>query len=41
VAGAAFSRGVRTVFVAGNGDTALVAAAQTWFARLRAPSTAS
>lgn len=35
VAVAAFSRGAHTVFVAGNGDEALVAAAQTWFARLR------
>ena len=35
VAVAVFSRGVRTVFVAGNGDEALVAAAQIWFVRLR------
>jgi uroporphyrinogen-III synthase len=41
VAGAAFSRGVGTVFVAGNGDEALVAAAQAWFARARAPRAAS
>jgi uroporphyrinogen-III synthase len=41
VAGAAFARGVQTVFVAGNGDEALVAGAQTWFARLRAPQAVS
>ena len=41
VAVAAFFRGVRTVFVAGNGDEALVAAAQTWFARLRERRAAS
>ncbi len=37
VAATAFSRGVRRVFVAGNGDEALLAGAQTWFARLRPP----
>ena len=41
VAVAAFYRGVRTVFVAGNGDEALVAAMQTWYARLRAHYVAS
>ena len=35
VAATAFSRGVQSVFVAGNGDEALVAGVQTWFARLR------
>lgn len=35
VAGAAFNRGVRTVFVAGAGDQALAAGLETWFARLR------
>jgi uroporphyrinogen-III synthase len=35
VAAAAFTRGVQTVFVAGNGDEALVVGMQTWFARLR------
>ena len=35
VAATAFARGVQTVFVAGIGDEALVAAARTWFARLR------
>ncbi len=37
VAAAAFARGARTVFVAGNGDAAMVAGLETWFARLRAP----
>jgi hypothetical protein len=37
VAATAFSRGVQTVFVAGNGDEALVAGALTWFAQLRLP----
>jgi uroporphyrinogen-III synthase len=41
VAATAFTRGVRTVFVAGNGDEALVAGAQTWFARLLPPDVAS
>ena len=41
VAVAAFFRGVRIVFVAGNGDEALVAAAQNWFARLRERRAAS
>jgi len=36
VAATAYACGVRTVFVAGNGNEALVAGAQTWFARLRA-----
>ena len=35
VAATAFSRGVQCVFVAGNGDEALVDGMQTWFARLR------
>ena len=35
VAATAFCRGVRRVFVAGNGDEALVAGMKTWFARLR------
>ena len=35
VAATAFSRGVQRVFVAGNGDEALVAGMKTWFARLR------
>lgn len=35
VAATAFSRGVQKVFVAGNGDEALLAGVQTWFARLR------
>jgi uroporphyrinogen-III synthase len=35
VAAAAFSYGVQSVFVAGNGDEALVKGLQTWFARLR------
>jgi uroporphyrinogen-III synthase len=35
VAVTAFSRGVQRVFVAGNGDEALVAGMKTWFARLR------
>jgi uroporphyrinogen-III synthase len=35
VAATAFSRGVQCVFVAGNGDEALVAGLETWFARLR------
>jgi hypothetical protein len=35
VAATAFSRGVERVFVAGNGDEALVAGLITWFARLR------
>ncbi|MEO8004753.1 MAG: uroporphyrinogen-III synthase [Betaproteobacteria bacterium] len=35
VAATAFSRGVQTVFVAGNGDEALVAGLTSWFARLR------
>jgi uroporphyrinogen-III synthase len=34
VAATAFSRGVQCVFVAGNGDEALVAGVETWFARL-------
>lgn len=34
VAATAFSRGVQCVFVAGNGDEALVEGMQTWFARL-------
>ena len=38
VAATAFSRGVHRVFVTGNGDDALLAGAQTWFARLRPPS---
>jgi uroporphyrinogen-III synthase len=37
VAATAFSRGVHRVFVAGNGDEALLAGVQTWFARLRPP----
>ncbi len=37
VAATAFSRGARSVFVAGNGDAALLAGVQTWFARLRPP----
>jgi uroporphyrinogen-III synthase len=41
VAAAAFSHGVKTVFVAGSGDTALVAALETWFAPPRASRTAS
>jgi uroporphyrinogen-III synthase len=41
VGATAFARGVQTVFVAGNGDEALVAGAQTWFARLRASSAVS
>jgi uroporphyrinogen-III synthase len=41
VAATAYTRGVQTVFVAGNGDEALVAGAQTWFARLRALHAAS
>lgn len=40
VAGVAFFRGVQAVFVAGNGDEALVAGMQTWFARLRVSPTA-
>ena len=39
VAAAAFSRGVQSVFVAGNGDEALVKGVQTWFARLTPPAT--
>jgi uroporphyrinogen-III synthase len=41
VGATAFARGVQTVFVAGNGDEALVAGAQTWFARLRVPHAVS
>ena len=41
VAATAFSRGVQCVFVAGNGDEALVAGLETWFARLRANQAAS
>jgi len=41
VAGAAFSRGAQCVFVAGNGDEALVEGVQTWLARLRPGHTAS
>ena len=41
VAATAFSRGVKCVFVAGNGDEALVAGLETWFARLRAYHAAS
>jgi uroporphyrinogen-III synthase len=41
VAATAFSRGVQRVFVAGNGDEALVAGLETWFARLRPPHAAS
>jgi hypothetical protein len=41
VGGTAFARGVQTVFVAGNGDEALVAGAMTWFARLRTPGAVS
>jgi uroporphyrinogen-III synthase len=40
VAAAAFSHGVRLVFVAGISDDALVAGLKTWFARLRAPKPA-
>lgn len=39
VAAAAFSRGVRCVFVAANGDVALMAAIVTWFTRSQAPLT--
>jgi uroporphyrinogen-III synthase len=35
VAATAFASGVRTVFVAGMGDEALVSGLETWFARLR------
>ena len=35
VAATAFSHGVKCVFVTGNGDEALVAGLETWFARLR------
>ena len=35
VAATAFSRGVQTVFVTGNGDDALVAGLTSWFARTR------
>ena len=35
VAAAAFSRGVQLVFIAGNGDAALVEGLKTWFARRR------
>ena len=35
VAATAFCRGVQRVFVAGNGDKALVEGMKTWFARLR------
>ena len=35
VAATAFTRGVQCVFVAGNGDEALVAGLETWFAHLR------
>lgn len=35
VAAAAFSRGVQTVFVTGNGDDALVAGLASWFERRR------
>ncbi len=41
VAATAFSRGVQCVFVAGNGDEALVAGVATWVARLRPLHTAS
>ena len=41
VAVTAFSRGVQRVFVAGNGDEALVAGLEAWFARLRALHAAS
>ncbi|MBI3527667.1 MAG: uroporphyrinogen-III synthase [Betaproteobacteria bacterium] len=41
VAATAFSRRVQCVFVAGNGDEALVAGLETWFARLRVPHPAS
>jgi uroporphyrinogen-III synthase len=41
VAATAFSRGVQCVFVAGNGDEALVAGVETWSARLRPLHTAS
>lgn len=41
VAATAFSRGVQRVFVAGNGDEALVTGLETWFARLRALHAAS
>ncbi|HVY05835.1 MAG TPA: uroporphyrinogen-III synthase [Burkholderiales bacterium] len=35
IAATAFSRGVRAVFVSGNGDDALAAGLKTWFARPR------
>jgi hypothetical protein len=35
VATTAFSRGVQVVFIAGNGDAALVEGLQVWFARRR------
>ncbi len=38
VATTAFSQGIRTVFVSGNGDEALVAGLATWFARTRLPA---
>jgi len=41
VAATAFSRGARCVFVAGNGDEALVEGVRTWLARLRPPHAAS
>lgn len=41
VAATAFSRGVQCVFVAGNGDEALVEGVQTWLARLRPAHAAS
>ena len=41
VAATAFSSGAQRVFVAGNGDEALVAGMKTWFARLRTPHPAS
>jgi uroporphyrinogen-III synthase len=41
VAATAFSRGARCIFVAGNGDEALVEGVQTWLARLRPLNAAS
>ena len=41
VAATAFSRGVRSVFVAGNGDEALISGLQIWFAPLRFPGASS
>jgi uroporphyrinogen-III synthase len=41
VAATAFELGAQCVFVAGSGDEALVAALQTWFARLRGANVSS